>query len=384
MAMGGSNGSATADRDGGRKERGTVLVTGGSGFVGAHCVKALVDAGHDVRVLARTPDKAMRALAPLGVASSANVTIVRGDVTERESVERAVDGCAGVLHAANVFAFDPRQRELMHATNTEGTEIVLSAARAARCETIVHVSSVVSLMPRRGPTLDPHGPVGTPTGAYSSSKAKAEVIARRHQEEDAAIIITYPGAVFGPFDPGPGEMVHLLRAFLGNEFPFRFSGAAFLHVDVEWLARAHAAIFASKPRRTSARRLTMGGTFIDWNDFFALLRRLTGRALPAPLYTPKPFALLTGLMADAAQRIVSARLPVSYEQTWFTFNVAPTDDGEAIALAGPQRPHEETIARAIRWCVEAGHLPEEQAGKLVAQKSTSKTAPIAKLMMPSK
>jgi dihydroflavonol-4-reductase len=329
-------------------------------------VRALVDAGHDVRVIARTPEKAVRALAPLGVAGAPQVEIVRGDVTDRASVERAVAGCTGVLHAANVFAFDPRQRETMHATNTVGTEIVLSAARAAKCETIVHVSSVVALMPKRGPTLDPHGPVGTPTGAYSSSKAKAEEIARRHQEEDPAITITYPGAVFGPFDPGPGEMVHMLRGFLGNMFPFHFWGAAFLHVDAEWLARAHAALFGRGPEERG-RRITMGGTFVDWNDWFGVLRELTGRRLPAPLYTPKVLALLTGLTADAAQRLVSGRLPVSYEQTWFTFNVAPTDDREAIALAGPPPPHEETIARAIRWCVEAGHLPAEHAGKLASR-----------------
>jgi dihydroflavonol-4-reductase len=343
-----------------------VLVTGGSGFVGAHCVKALVAAGHAVRVIARTPDKARQALAMVGAAvDDGGVEIVSGDVTDRNAVERAVDGCSGVLHAANVFAFDPRKRERMHATNTAGTEIVLAAARAAKCDPIVHVSSVVALMPKSGPTLDPHGPVGAPSGAYSSSKAKAEAIARRHQDEDPAITITYPGAVLGPFDPGPGEMVHMLRGFLGNKFPFRFSGAGFLHVDVEWLARAHAALFV--PGR-GPRRITMGGTFIDWNDWFVLLRRLTGRSLPTPLYTPKPISLMTGFMADAMQRLVTDRLPVSHEQTWFTFNVAPTDDREAIALAGAPPPHEETIARAIRWCVEAGHLSPEQAGELVAEK----------------
>jgi dihydroflavonol-4-reductase len=337
-----------------------VLVTGGSGFVGAHCVRALVEAGHEVRVLARTPEKVMRALAPLG---SPGIEIASGDVTDRDAVERAVDGCTGVLHAANVFAFDPRERERMHATNTIGTEVVISAARARRCDPIVHVSSVVALMPKRGATLDPNGPVGTPSGAYSSSKAKAEAIARQHQEQDPAVTITYPGAVFGPFDPGPGEMVHMLRGFLGNKFPFRFSGAAFLHVDVEWLARAHAALFV--PKR-GPRRITMGGTFVDWNDWFALLRRLTGRALPTPLYTPRAMSLLSGVLADVAQRLVSERLPVSHEQTWFTFNVAPTDDREALALAGPQPSYEDTIARAIQWCADAGHIPAEHAGKLVS------------------
>jgi dihydroflavonol-4-reductase len=341
-----------------------VLVTGASGFVGAHCVKALIDAGHQVRALARTPAKVGRALAPLAPSALPELEIVEGDVTDRASVERAVDGCAGVLHAANVFTFDPREREVMHATNALGTDLVLSAARAAKCDPIVHVSSVVALMPRRGPLLDPEGAVGAPAGAYSSSKAKAEEIARHHQAECEAVTITYPGAVFGPHDPGPGEMVHLLRGFLGGSFPFRFAGASLLQVDVRWLARVHAALFVP---RSGPRRITAGGTLIDWADYFGLLRKLTGRSLPMLLPTPKPMALATGAMADFFQRFVSRRLPVSYEATWFLYNVAQTDDARAIALAGALPPLEETVADAIRWSVESGHMPAAWAGKLVEQ-----------------
>lgn len=340
-----------------------VLVTGASGFVGAHCVRALVDAGHAVRVLVRSPEKAERALLPLG---QPRVEVVVGDVTDRASVERAVDGCDGVLHAANVFSFDPRQRKTMHATNTLGTELVIAAARAAKCDPIVHVSSVVALMPRRGPLLDPDGPVGAPTGAYASSKARAEEIARRHQADCDAVTITYPGAVFGPHDPGPGEMVQTLRGFLGGRFGFRFSGAALLQVDVRWLARAHAALFVPKQ---GPRRVTMGGTLVDWNDYFDLLRRLTGRPLSMVLPTPKPIALATGVMADALQRLVPARLPFSFENTWFLFNVAATDDARAVALAGAPPPLERTVADAIRWCVEAGHVPAKWAGDLVGERA---------------
>jgi dihydroflavonol-4-reductase len=339
-----------------------VLVTGGSGFLGAHAVRALVDAGHEVRVLARSGDKLTRALAPLGGPA---VEITLGDVTDVAAVERAVAGCEGVLHAASVFAFDPRMRATMHATNAAGTELVLRAARARGCDPIVHVSSVVALMPRTGPRLDPHGPVGRATGAYSATKVRAEEIARRHQTECGAVTITYPGAIVGPFDPGPGEMVHMLRSFLGNQACFRLWGAAFLDVDVRWLARVHAALFVpgQGPRRVSA-----GGTFVPWADLFGLLRKLTGRALPMLLPTPKAMAMATGALADALQPLVRTRLPISSEATWFTFNVAPTDDADAVALAGPPPPLEETLADAIRWCVEAGHLPARWAGELISRR----------------
>ena len=335
-----------------------VLLTGASGFVGAHCVKALIDAGHAVRALARTPGKVERALAPLG---APRIEVVQGDVTDRASVERAVDGCDGVLHAANVYSLDPRLGALMHETNVTGTDLVIGAAREAQCDPIVHVSSVVALLPAQGQRIDADGPVGSPTPAYSASKARAEEVARRHQAECDAVVITYPGSVFGPHDPVPGEMVHALHGFLGNRFCFRLGSAGVLQVDVRWLARVHAALFMPGQ---GPRRVAIGGTYLAWSGYFALLRELTGRALPLLLPTPRPLAFATGALADAIQGMVSTRLPFSSESTWLEFHLAPTDDSRAIALAGEPPPLEETVADAIRWSVEAGHVPAKWAGKL--------------------
>jgi uncharacterized protein YbjT (DUF2867 family) len=74
-----------------------VLVTGGTGYVGSHAIAALVGAGHRVRVLARSSARIPAALAPLGVDE---VETAIGDVTDPASVERALEGCGAVLHAA--------------------------------------------------------------------------------------------------------------------------------------------------------------------------------------------------------------------------------------------------------------------------------------------
>ena len=80
-----------------------VAVTGGTGFVGSHTVAGFVRAGHDVRVLARTPSKLAIALGPLGVDAD-RVEIVEGDVTSPEDVRRLLDGADACLHAAAVVA----------------------------------------------------------------------------------------------------------------------------------------------------------------------------------------------------------------------------------------------------------------------------------------
>lgn len=336
-----------------------VLVTGATGFVGSHVAAALAGAGHSVRVLARRPARIPHALGPLGMPE---VEVVEGQVTDASAVARAVDGCDGVLHAANVYTFDPRRRHEMSRTNTEGTEMVLRLATEAGCDPVVHVSTVVVLYPATG-VIPRDPPVGSnDTSPYASSKLAAERVARPLQERGLPVVTTYPGAVFGPHDPGPGEMVHLLRSFLGNRYCFDFARGGLTFADVRWIAAAHAALFVGG---LGPRRVNMGGHYLAWRELFAVLRRLTGRRLPT-FPTPIPVATATASVADALQRILPWRLAFARESVWVTFNGAPTDDADAIALAGEPPPVEETFADAIRWAASAGHLPAAWGGKIVA------------------
>lgn len=93
-----------------------VLVTGGTGYVGSHSIAALAGAGHRIRVLARSPEKVLAALGPLGVDG---VETAIGDVTEPAAVERALEGCEAVLHAASVFSMDARKADEMTSAMSE-------------------------------------------------------------------------------------------------------------------------------------------------------------------------------------------------------------------------------------------------------------------------
>ena len=337
-----------------------VLVTGGTGFVGSHLVAAAIDAGHHVRMFVRDPHKVERALAPFGAPP---VEIARGDLSDPGSIERALVGCDAVVHAANIYSTDPRRRAELTRLNTEGTELVLSLARRAGCDPIIYVSSVVALLPAAGPALDTTTPLGHSPHAYSASKAAGEQVARRHQAEGAPVVITNPGGVYGPHDPGPGEMVHHLAGFLGNRYPFHFFRGGLPIVDVRWLGRLHAALLQ---RGLGPRRILCGGTFVPWNEMFRILRRLTGRALPNPIPSPSLAVSLLGVLSNCLQAIFARRMPFSAESSWLASNCVPSDDHAAIVLLGePHPPLEVTLADAIRWCVAQGHLSAARAGSLV-------------------
>ena len=250
----------------------------------------------------------------------------------------------------------------MHRTNSESTSLVIERAHAAGCDPIVHVSSVVALYPARG-VIPRDPPIGTnDTTPYVRSKLAAERIARAAQERGLPVVTTYPGAVYGAHDPGAGEMVHFLRSLLGNRLAFRLLGAPHLSiVDVQWLARAHAALFTPG---LGPRRFTMGGRFVPWNEIFATLRTLTGRRLPMIFPTPRFMALTSGRLADVLHRLIRRRLPISYESSWLVFNGAQTDDGPARELVGEPPPLAETLAAAVGWMSGAGLLPRRLAGRL--------------------
>ncbi len=336
-----------------------VLVTGGSGFVGCHTIAELVRTGHEVVALARDPARLERALVPVG---RPRVEVVQGDVVDREAVGRALDGVDAVVHAAGVYSLDHRRRQEMWRTNVEGTEVVLESAVRAGCDPIVHVSSVVALwpLPQDGPApVEP--PVGHLRTPYIRSKVAAERVARALQASGAPVVTTYPGNVWGAHDPAAGEMVQILRGFLGNRFPFILFGAGLTVVDVGWLARAHAALMTPGQ---GPRMVTMGGAFLDMRTWFRLLRTLTGRRLPQLFPSPRPLSWLVGAIADRVATI--ARRPLLYgaEKFLAAHWTGRTDDRRAIALAGEQPPPEETVRASIEWAVSAGHLPAKWAGRV--------------------
>ena len=106
------------------------LVTGGNGFVGCHVVRALLDRGDRVRVLAREN-------ADLSALADLPVEIVRGDLRHFDSVARAVNGCNEVYHVAADYRLWLTDPAPMYATNVNGTENIIRAAVNAGVSRIV-------------------------------------------------------------------------------------------------------------------------------------------------------------------------------------------------------------------------------------------------------
>jgi nucleoside-diphosphate-sugar epimerase len=337
-----------------------VLVTGGTGYVGSHAIAALVAAGHHVRVLARSQERVAAALGPLGIDG---VESAIGDVTDAGAVERAVEGCDAVLHAASVFSMDARKADEMRAVNVRGTDLVLGTAQRFGLDPIVHVSSELALLPpAEGAVLTASSPVGQPPWPYSRSKADSELVAREYQARGAPVVSVMPAAVWGPHDPHMGEGATLAANVLKKRYPIVMRGG--MHIaDVRDVAAVLAAVM--DPGR-GPRSYLVAGQYISLPDLIRALADQKGRRIPFVVF-PRWFLAAFGRAADVAQRRLNTRLPWQGEGIWVMNCVAHCDDARTRDELGLQlRPLSDTFADTVRWLLEAGHVTPRQAGRLAA------------------
>lgn len=341
-----------------------VLVTGGSGFVGSHTVRALLRSGRDVRALVRDEHRARDALAAVGVADDPGLELVRGDVTDRCSVAAVLAGADAVVHGAAVFSFNRRDWPGMWTVNATAAEQVVRMATDAGADPVVHVSSIVAMLPEQaGGRLDPDNAptTGDPPGRYVASKTAGETAVRQLQRDGAPVVITYPGSVHGPHDPHMGESAHHVAMALRRLLPVVPRGG--LHVsDVRDVAALHAAVL--EPGR-GPRRLVAPGHYVEIVELHRRLARLTGRRIPT---VAVPGRTLMGPLSllQRAQSRAARHYPGDPEAVWLIARAARSSCAAAAEQLGVHaRPTDDTLADEVRWLAGEGHVARRAAGRLL-------------------
>ncbi|GAC1425023.1 MAG: NAD-dependent epimerase/dehydratase family protein [Ktedonobacteraceae bacterium] len=171
----------------------TVLITGAAGFLGGHLVDVLVERDESVRILVRPGEDISRLV-------KTNVQVCQGDLTDRSSLEAAVDGVERVLHcAARTGPWGPEAE--YERVNVYGTKLLVEAAMAAGVRRIVHVSSItVHGLDVHG-TVDETAPLQGGFDPYSRTKVATErVLQQMIRDKGAPVTIVRPGLIYGPRD----------------------------------------------------------------------------------------------------------------------------------------------------------------------------------------
>ena len=312
------------------------LVTGGSGFLGSHLVRALAERGDELRVLARRTSK-------LGHLDDIEYERVSGDVTDRRAVRRAMKGVDRVFHVAGRTSLRPSDRAAVFATNLRGSQIVFDEAAEVGVERVVHTSSAGAIgvaKPKGAADETTPFEIGHLGLAYVNSKHEAELEAFRHAAHGLPVVIVNPSFVLGPDDPSRTSM-GLVRRFCLGQIPAYVDGAINV-VDVRDVATGH--LLADEKGAVGDRYILAGRNF-TFDRLFADLSRISG-VDPPPLKLPKNVAL-GGLSVASRLRLP---LPARQEEIvsaslWWTYRNTKAKR----ELGFNPRPHEETLEDAVSW-----------------------------------
>jgi dihydroflavonol-4-reductase len=328
----------------------TTLVTGATGFVGAAVLRCLAEAGHNVRVLVRPTSDRFNL-------SNIDCEIVTGDLTEPESLKRAVRNCEAVFHVAADYRIWVPNRERMNRVNVQGTVDVILAAAAAGVSRIVYTSSVATLrLKDNGLPADEksQAELSDMIGAYKQSKFLAErEVKRLVAEAGVPVIIVQPTAPFGPGDIKPTPTGRLVvEAGAGRMPAYVNTGLNVVHVDD--VAKGHLLAFE---KGSVGESYILGGENRTLQWILATVAELTGQR-PPRIRLPHWFLTPIAYVWEGITRIRGSDEPMmtvdsvrmSRKLMYFSSEKARRELGYS------PRPAVEALRDEIEWFYKHGYL----------------------------
>jgi dihydroflavonol-4-reductase len=277
-----------------RQAQPKTLITGGTGFLGAHLLAQLIEEGaKHLRVMATSIPPWIEAL---------GVETVQGSITNAGDVARAVEGVTEVYHLAGRVSREQRDAREMYSIHVDGTRLLCEAASAAGVKSIVMASTSGTIaVTAKGDTIpDEDGPapldIVTRWPYYASKVYQERVALEYFNGKDRRLVMLNPSLLLGPGDERLSSTKVVLD-FLARKINAVPSGGLSF-VDVRDAAAAFRA--AMKSGRHGERYL-LGAVNWSFETFFARLARLT--KTPAPrLFLPKSIAVTGAQVFDALFR----------------------------------------------------------------------------------
>lgn len=327
-----------------------VLVTGGSGFVGIHCIDQLLRAGYRVRTTVRSLGREADVRAMLknaGTPHQEALTVVAADLTRDSGWAEAVAGCRCVHHVASPFPRStPKHEDELIVPARDGALRVLRAARDAGVERVVQTSSFVAVGYGHKPQIAPFDETtwtnvdGPGVNAYGKSKTLAERAAWDfiHREGgNLEFCVVNPVGIFGPtFGPDFSTSILIIQRLMDG-FPF-CPRITFGVVDVRDVADMHLRAMTN-PLAKGERFLAVAGGLVSLLDMATILKQHMGaaaRRVPTreiPDWLVRTFALFIPDL-KAIKFELGNKKNVSNEKAKRILGWAPRSNEEAIVAAG--------------------------------------------------
>ncbi len=328
----------------------TFLITGGAGFLGINLIRYLLARGHSVVSLD---------IADFNYPERSRVKATKGDIRDRSSVDRAMEGVQIVVHAA--AALPLYKKEDIFSTDLDGTRNVLQSAFEHGVERVIHISSTaVYGIPDHHPLYedDPlHG-----VGPYGEAKVKAEQICLEYRARGMCVPIIRPKSFVGPERLGVFALLYDW-AKDGKNFPMIGSGNnRYQLLDVEDLCEA---IYLC----ATLDRERVNDTFNIGAKEFTTMREDYQAVLDAAGFGKKIIPFPAAPVIWTLRLLEALRLSPLYK---WVYETAATDSFVSIEKAErmlgftPKYSNKEALVRNYRWYIE--HLQEFEGASGVSHR----------------
>jgi len=293
-----------------------VLVTGGSGFLGAHCIVSLLGEGYRVRTTVRSLAREVEVRAMVkagGVEAGEALSFAAADLTSDAGWTEAVSGCEFVLHVASPFPPGaPKHEDELIVPAREGALRVLRAAREAGVKRVVLTSSFAAIGYGHAPTSRPFdesdwSDVTSPQSAYAKSKTLAERASWDFVRSGGGLELSVvnPVGILGPvLGPDLSTSILIVQRLMNGAMP-GCPRLSFGLVDVRDVADLHLRAM-THPAAKSERFLAMAGSFVSMQEIAKVLKARMGEAARrVPTRTlPNWLVRLVGLFDPTVATIV--------------------------------------------------------------------------------
>jgi nucleoside-diphosphate-sugar epimerase len=262
----------------------TAFVTGATGFIGAWLVHELAERGHVVHALTRRSKPEPPPGVPLSLGPSfehPRVRLVEGDITDRGSLCRGMEGCSQVYHLAGYAKNWAPNPQTYHDINVGGLQNVLDAALELGIERIVWTSTMLTFGPTRtGSVADESTPRLSPhfITHYEASKAAGEaVVARYVSENGLPVVIVNPARVFGPGYLNEGNSISLIiDMYDRGRMPVLLGGGRNVGNWV-FVQDVVAGLIQAMRHGRAGEKYLLGGENLSLKQFLQIVDRVTGR-----------------------------------------------------------------------------------------------------------
>jgi dihydroflavonol-4-reductase len=323
------------------------FVTGGTGFIGAHLVRLLLQQGYAVKALVR-PSSNLDNLRGLAV------EIVQGDLNDPD-IWQQMEGCQYLFHVAAHYSLWQADQEMLYRHNVLGTRNVLAAAQKARIERTVYTSSVAAIgVGKSGKVIDEthQSSVEQLVGHYKKSKYLAEQEAMQAAAAGQEVVVVNPSSPIGSLDIKPTPTGDIILRFLRRQMPF-YLDTGLNFIDVQDVAWGH---LLALQRGTSGDRYILGHQNLTLKQLLEQLSHLTGLKAPqqaVPAWLPlgvawvdeKILAPLGKLPSVPLDGVRMAQQPMYY------------DASKAVRELGlPQSSLTAALQNAVDWFVCGGYI----------------------------